>query len=205
MSLDQTVLNATVRDQGGKGPARRLRQNGLIPAVVYGGGSQPLSVAVDPKLLRKAVSTRRRLNTVITLKFDGVPERTVLIKDYQMHPVTREVLHADFVEVNLDQEVNVQVPVVLSGRAEGVVAGGVLAQVRREIDIVCKPAAIPEQVTVDITSMKAGSTLHEKDFPLPEGVRLAAPHKNETIATISVPEAEPTPAAAAPVKGKGKK
>ena len=113
------VLTAEMRDQKGKGPARRLRQKALIPAVVYGLDKAPSHLAVDPKVLEKAIATPHKFNTLLTLKTaDG--EKLVLFKDYQVDPVSRKLLHADFLEVTLDKPVKVEVPVVAVGKAEGV-------------------------------------------------------------------------------------
>ncbi|WP_373044072.1 50S ribosomal protein L25 [Vulgatibacter sp.] len=204
--MDQTTLAAQVREKTGKGVAHRLRAQKLIPAVVYGPHSEaPLNIAVDPKALRQAIQTPHRMNTILTLQLDKGGERMALLKDYQQDPVSREVLHADFYEVKLDETVIVPVPLSLEGRAEGVHAGGILTQLRRELDVVCLPNAIPEKIVQDVTTMKAGAALHVADLKAPEGVKFRF-LTNFTVATISVPEAEETPAAAAEAAApKGKK
>ena len=203
MSLDVTTLQGTLRDASarGKGPAKRMRREGRIPAVIYGKGSEPVVMSIDPLALKKALQTPHKFNTVITVKLDDGTEKLVLIKDYQQHPVARDVLHVDFAEVKLDQPVTVEVPVVLFGKAEGVVAGGLLTQIRRTATLSCLPRAIPEKIEHDITSLKVNSALHESDLIFGEGAKLATPWKNETIAIISAPEVVETPAAA-PAKGK---
>lgn len=203
MSMDQTTLAAQVREKTGKGVAHRLRAQKLIPAVVYGPSSEkPLNIAVDPKVLREAIKTPRKLNTLLTLQLDAGGERLALLKDFQQDPVTRAVLHADFYEVKLDQTVTVPVPLVLEGRAIGVHEGGVLTQLRREVDIVCLPNEIPEKISHDVTKMQAGTALHINEVVVPEGVKIRY-LTNYTVATISVPEEEaPTPAAEAAAKGK---
>lgn len=195
MSMDQTTLVARVREKTGKGVAHRLRAQNLIPAVVYGPHSEtPLNIAVDPKALRNAVRTPHKFNTIITLKLEGGGERLALLKDYQQHPVTRELLHADFYEVRAGEPITVPVPLVLEGRPEGVAAGGVLTQLRRVVDVVCLPDQIPEKITADVTRMKAGAVLHVADLQAPEGVKIRY-LTNYPVATISVPEAEETRAA----------
>ena len=196
MSLDQTTLNAKSRNETGKGVSRRLRTDGLVPAVIYGKGLTPVSLSVDPIALRKALATPHKFNTVITVKLEGQPDRLVLLKDYQHHPVTRKVLHADFQEVKLDQPVKVDVPVVLSGKAQGVGDGGILTQILRELEVLSLPGAIPAQIEIDVTPLKINESLHEADVKLPEGVKLAG-RKNLTIAVVSAPEGEAAPAAAA--------
>lgn len=196
MSLDQTTLNGSLREIGGKGGARRLRNTGKIPAVIYGKGHEPVSVAVDPAELKKALATPHKFNTVITIKLETTGAKTVLLKDYQQHPVSRQLLHADFQEVRLDQQVTVDVPVVLVGKAAGTGDGGILTQIKRVISITCLPGAIPATIEVDVTPLKIGQSLHESDVTLPAGVKLGG-HKNETLATVSIPEEAPAAAAAA--------
>jgi large subunit ribosomal protein L25 len=196
MSLDQSTLNATLRTDNGKGAARRLRADGKIPAVVYGKGHEPVSLAVDPVELKKAIATPHKFNTVITVKL-GQGDKLVLLKDYQQHPLSRELLHADFQEVRLDQQVDVDVPLQLVGRSAAQADGAILTQLKRVIAIKCLPGAIPVALEVDITSLKFGQSLHESDIKLPEGAKLAG-FKNDTIATVSIPETESAaPAAAA--------
>lgn len=202
MSTEKTSLTAILRTSEGKGGARRLRTSGKIPAVIYGKGFEPAALAIDPLELKRAISTPHKFNTVITIKLEK-GDRLVLLKDYQQHPLTRQLLHADFQEVRLDQQVTVEVPIALVGKAIGTADGGILGQVKRTISIKCLPGQIPAALEVDVTALKIGQSLHEVDIILPEGAKLAG-SKNETLATISVPEAEAAPvvaAAAAPVAG----
>lgn len=204
MSTEVTTLQGTLRDaaQRGKGAAKRMRRAGRIPAVIYGRGSESVVLSIDPVALKKSLQTPHKFNTVITVKLDDGTERLALIKDFQQHPVTRTVLHVDFAEVKLDQPVTVEVPVVLVGKAEGVIAGGMLTQVRRTTTLSCLPRAIPEKVEYDVTSLKINGTVHESDLVLGEGTKLSTPWINETIAILTPPEVVETPAAAAPAKGK---
>lgn len=206
MSNQQTTLAAQVREKTGKGVAHRLRAQKLIPAVLYGPHSEkPLNIAVDPKALREAIRTPHKLNTILTLQLDQGGERTALLKDYQQDPVSRAVLHADFYEVKMGEPVTVPVPLVLEGRAEGVAAGGILTQLRREVEVVALAGQIPEQISIDVTSLKAGAALHAADLTAPEGVKIRY-LTNFTVATITVPEAEvASPAAAEAAAPKGKK
>ncbi len=200
MSLVTTSLEAKTRTGAGKGPARRTRMGGLIPAVVYGKTlEKPLTIELDAKSLKAAVATPRKMNTLIGLKIDGAGERMVLLKDYQMDPVSREVLHADFVAVSEKDQVKVRVPVVLTGKAEGVLAGGILTQMKREIEIYALPAAIPEKLEVDITTLKIATSVHINEIKMPAGVSVKT-HVNYTIAVITAPEVEKVvePVAAVP-------
>ncbi|AKJ02146.1 large subunit ribosomal protein L25 [Archangium gephyra] len=198
MSIDKSTLEVKAREGSGKGAARRLRSQGLVPAVVYGKHlEKPLSVAVDPKAVRAAINTPHKLNTLITLKGVGADQQ-VLFKDYQRDPVSRDILHVDFIAVREDEQVKVNVPLILIGKAEGVADGGLLSQVRREIEVYAKPRSIPEKIEVDVTPLKIAMAMHINDVKLPEGVVVKS-NVNYTIAVVSAPEgaAEAAPAAAA--------
>ncbi|WP_420808324.1 50S ribosomal protein L25/general stress protein Ctc [Archangium gephyra] len=196
--MDKSTLEVKAREGSGKGAARRLRSQGLVPAVVYGKHlEKPLSVAVDPKAVRAAINTPHKLNTLITLKGVGADQQ-VLFKDYQRDPVSRDILHVDFIAVREDEQVKVNVPLILIGKAEGVADGGLLSQVRREIEVYAKPRSIPEKIEVDVTPLKIAMAMHINDVKLPEGVVVKS-NVNYTIAVVSAPEgaAEAAPAAAA--------
>ncbi|KFE72259.1 50S ribosomal protein L25/general stress protein Ctc [Hyalangium minutum] len=196
MSVDKSTLEAKGRQGAGKGAARKLRSQGLVPAVVYGKHLQaPVHVAVDPKSIRQSINTPHKLNTLITLKLDGASHQ-VLLKDYQQDPVTREILHADFIAVTEKEQVKVNVPLVLTGKALGVADGGLLTQARRQLEVWALPAAIPEKIEVDVTPLKIAQALHINDIKLPEGVSVKT-NVNYTLAVVSAPEREEVPAAAA--------
>jgi len=197
MSTERSAPEAITRDGAGKGSARRLRAQGKIPAVIYGKSIEtPAHIAVDPSAIRKALNTPRKLNTLLTIKTDK-GEQQVLLKDYQMDPVTRELLHADFIAVKEGQQVKVNVPLVLVGRAKGVADGGILSQARREIEVYALPNAIPEKIEADVSDLGIAEAMHVNDIKLPSGVSVKT-NVNYTIAVISVPEKEEAaPAAAA--------
>ncbi|HVG59944.1 MAG TPA: 50S ribosomal protein L25/general stress protein Ctc [Hyalangium sp.] len=200
MAVDKSTLEAKTREGAGKGAARKLRGQGLIPAVVYGKHlEKPLQVAVDPKSIRQAINTPHKFNTLITLKMDGTSHQ-VLLKDYQMDPVSREILHADFIGVRETEKVKVNVPLVLTGKAQGVADGGLLTQARRELEIWALPQAIPEKIEVDVSHLKIAQALHINDIKLPEGVSVKT-NVNYTLAVVTAPEREEVPAAAAPAAG----
>ena len=199
MANDVSTLQAQMREKSGKGPARQLRFKGLIPAVCYGPYDKPLHVAVNPDAIKTAIATPHKFNTVIKLQIDGGGERTVLLKDYEKDPVDGHVLHADFLEVRMDKEVTVNVPVVLTGKPEGVTAGGILQQVARTLAVICKPTDIPEKIEVDVSHLQITESLHIKDVKTPPGVKFAV-KGDQTIAVVAVPEKEEEvvkPAAAA--------
>jgi large subunit ribosomal protein L25 len=202
MAQDTSTLKAQLREQSGKGPAHRLRAKGLIPAVCYGRFGKPIHVAVDPEAVKKAIATPMKFNTVLTLELDGGDKHTVLFKDFEKDPVDGHMLHADFLEVRMDQDVVVNVPVVLTGKPIGVTEGGILQQVSRTLPVQCKPSQIPEKIEVDVSNLKIAESIHISDIKAPEGVSFKTNVvKNATIAVVNVPEKEevaPTPAAAVP-------
>jgi large subunit ribosomal protein L25 len=161
-------LEAVRREGSGKSMARRLRREGQIPAVLYGGGPrdvepQAISIAVDPKALFRILHSESGANTLIALRLDDVDTR-VMIKEYQLEPVTHQVLHADFYHVAMDKMIRVTVPVVIKGEARGVkVQGGLLDFVHREIEVECLPADIPEHVEIDVTDLIIGQSIRLRD------------------------------------------
>jgi large subunit ribosomal protein L25 len=186
---DVSNLVAQKREKSGKGPARQLRFKGLIPAVCYGPYDKPLHVAVDPDALKKAIATPHKFNTVIKLQVEGGETRTVLFKDFEKDPVDGQVLHADFLEVRMDKDVVVNVPVILTGKPVGVTEGGILQQVSRTLPVLCKPSDIPEKIEVDVSNLGIAESLHIKDVKAPAGVQFKV-RGDQTIAVVNIPEKE---------------
>jgi large subunit ribosomal protein L25 len=182
--MAQTELMVNSREALGKGSARSLRREGLVPAVVYGKSLEPCALSVDPKALKKSISTEAGLNTLITLKGDGpFNGRVVILKDMQIDPVVGTMLHADFQIIDLAAKVSVMVPVHPVGKSVGEKEGGNLTLIRHEIEIVCLPSAIPSSIDIDVTEMQIGDVVHVNDLQLGDGVEV--PHDaNFTILTV---------------------
>jgi large subunit ribosomal protein L25 len=159
----EAVLDAVERELRGKNEARRLRASGRIPAVVYDRqGAQ--AIAVDPKGLARILRTEQGANTLIKLHVPGAGDARVLVKEYQLDPITHELLHADFYRVAMDKLIRVQVTVVANGEPKGVKQqGGVLDIVHRQIEIECLPADIPNHIEVDVAEMMVGQSIRVKD------------------------------------------
>ena len=176
-------LKVTQRDRSGKGVARSLRRQGMIPAVVYGRGLTPATVAVTPKELKTAISTEAGWNTLITLQ--GETEyagKVVILKDLQVDPIRRDYMHADFQVIDMTHVVNVMVPVHTVGKSAGEKVGGTLQVIRKELEVSCLPNAIPGAIEVDVTALEIGDVLHIDDLTLPAGVEV--PHEvNFTVIT----------------------
>ncbi len=168
---DYGQLTVEKRDSAGKGVARKLRAIGKIPGVMYGRGQDNVMLTVDPTELRKSMDPKRKLNTFFQVEIAGGEKVGCVISDYQMDPIRDEFMHVDFLRVDPEAEVFVKIPVVYSGRAAGVVAGGKLKTLRRFVRIAAKPANIPVELHVDLTPLNIGQTLRLKDAPL-ENARL---------------------------------
>ena len=203
-----TTLEAVVRETRGKNEARRLRAAGKIPAVVYGGGQEPQSVAVSPKELSRLLHSEAGLNTLIDLTLDGATTK-VIVKDFLLQPVTHHLLHADFYRVALDKTVQVKVAVRLHGEPRGVkVQGGVLDFVHREVVIETLPTEIPEHIDIDVSGLMIGDGVHVRDVaegqkwtPLSTADMLLV---HVVAARTSTEEAEPVAVAEPEVAKKGK-
>jgi large subunit ribosomal protein L25 len=160
----EAVLEAVRRTTFGRNNAGRLRRQGQIPAVVYGGAVQAESVTVDPKQLLRILHSESGANTIITFKLDGSDAR-VVVKDYLLDPVKHELLHADFYRIAMDQVLRLTVPVHLAGEAKQVKAqGGTVDFVHRELVLECLPADIPENITIDISGMAVHDAVRVRDL-----------------------------------------
>ncbi|MBE0598591.1 MAG: 50S ribosomal protein L25/general stress protein Ctc [Desulfuromonadales bacterium] len=183
--MAQSELKVEVRQGTGKGAARSLRRQGMVPAVVYGKGLEPCSIALVPKELKQAIATEAGWNTLITLTGEGpFGGRTVILKDLQVSAIRREIQHADFQVIDRATKVQVMVPVHAVGKSEGEKAGGNLQVIRHELAVVCFPDAIPSAIEVDVTALGIGDVVHIADLVLPAGVE--APHDvNFTVITVT--------------------
>jgi large subunit ribosomal protein L25 len=160
------ILEAKKRETFGKNEARRLRREGLIPGVVYGGATREgTAVAVNPKELLRILRSESGVNTLINLKLDGADAR-VLVKEYQLDPIEKKLLHADFYRLAMDKLLTVTVPVVLRGEARGVKQqGGLVDFVHREIEVECLPTDIPERIEVDVSELLLNQSVRVRDLP----------------------------------------
>jgi large subunit ribosomal protein L25 len=180
--MEAIKVQAEERQTNGKGNARQLRNNGKIPAVFYGKGKATTSLTVSPKELKAAVSGAYGVNTVIELEFGGNTHRTLLL-DYQYHPVSRDLLHADFYSFEEDRKIDVEVPLELTGKAKGIVLGGRLRQVFLKVPVRCRAADIPAKITFDVTDLGVEDMFRVKDVVLPEGVEIRYP-ANQTLGGV---------------------
>ena len=197
-------LNVEYRGETGKSAVRRLRHAGKIPAICYGNGGEPLPVALDPSALLKSLDPVKKTNTVLNLSVTGAPggdqQLTVMLRDYQKDAIRGDLTHADFIRVDLQKPVHATVPVVLTGKAEGVKLGGIMHQVIRVLEISCTPDKIPAKLEVDVTNLAMNEAIHVRDLNLGEGVRALA-DGGSTICAVTAPKAEKEAAPAAAAEG----
>ncbi len=189
--MAQTVtLNAERRSVSGKGAARKLRQAGMVPAVVYGHGRDTESLTLSLAELEKVLQGSSG-STVIELSVDGKPMRT-LIREIQRHPTRKTIAHVDFFEIHAGEKITLAVPLALVGSPEGVRnAGGVLEQFERDLEIEVLPRHIPERIEVDVSELNIGDSLHVSDISVENAEILADGSK--TICTVVPPRVEEVP------------
>ena len=206
----EAILEATARDTFGKNEARRTRREGKVPAVLYGGDRTATPIAVAPKALLKILHSEAGQNTLISLKLDGAGDTRVLVKDFQVDPITHALLHADFYRIAMDKVLQVTIPIAVHGEPRGVKQqGGVLEFIRREIVIEVLPADIPESIPVDVSELMLHQGVRVRDVVtnpkwtavsdpdmmlvhviMPKAEEVAAPAEAAAVATATPAEPE---------------
>jgi len=182
--MAKSVLNVEPRVRTGKGGSRKVRADGLVPAVVYGKGIDALNLRVDPKALKQAIATEAGWNTLITLKGDGPFDgKVVVLKDLQVDAIRREPKHVDFYALDLKKKIAFMVPVSPRGRSKGEKEGGTLQLVRHELELFCLPTNIPTAIEIDVEALEVGDVVHIDEITLPEGVE-SRHDVNFTVLTI---------------------
>lgn len=173
--MSSITLDTTTRSDFGKGASRRLRKEGLVPAIIYGGGADPVAVNLEHRVITKHLNNDAFYSAIIKLTVDGKSEKAVL-RDIQHHPYKAVIMHLDFLRVKSDQELTMHVPLHFLNEEEcvGVKAGGSISKIDMEIEVACLPADLPEFIEVDVADVELGGSLHISDVKLPEGVRSIA-------------------------------
>jgi large subunit ribosomal protein L25 len=186
--LNNIELKVETRTTTGNSPARALRRSGRIPAILYGAGTESVMLSVDTTAMENIVKAGNVGRSIFDLAVDGGNEaRAAMIKELQTDPVSQDILHIDFYEVNMDRKVKVMVPVVATGKSVGVELGGMLQIIRRDLEVLCLPNAIPQEITIDITDLDIGSSVHVEDIALGGDVEI--PHDvNFTVLTVLSPK-----------------
>jgi large subunit ribosomal protein L25 len=177
-------VEAKPRQGGGKNDARRLRQSGLIPAVVYGAGQESKPVAVDPKQMRRILNSETGHNSIFDLTLDGQSAK-VMIVDWQFEPIKSALLHVDLKRIAMDKVLQVRVPIVLKGEAPGVkLQGGVLEQMLREVEIECLPGDIPGHLVADVSKLEFGQTIRVSDLGHDDKLKFIT-DENQAVAHVT--------------------
>ena len=195
---DFATLNAVVRgdDLQGKGASRRLRKQNLVPAIVYGADKEPATIAIRYNELIKSLETEAFFSHILTINVEGQGTEEVVIKALQRHPAKNTPMHADFQRIVRGQAMHITVPVHYVGveDAPGTKAGGIFVSNATELEITSIPSKIPEFLTVDVSAMNVGESIHLMDIKLPEGVTIRELEVNEpfnrTVATMQAPTVE---------------
>jgi large subunit ribosomal protein L25 len=189
--MKEIVVDVKSRETLGKNPSRRLRHEGLIPAIVYGAKKDPVPVVVDPKKILEIIHSESGVNTIFQLGLaETEARRHVMIKEYQVDPVRGNLIHADFVRIQMDEVIEVDVPVQVTGEAAGVkLDGGILEHVTRQVRVSCLPGDIPEHIAIDVTPLKIGDALRVSDLPKSDKYRILS-EADVTLVVVSPPAKE---------------
>ena len=189
--MELLQINANIRESVGNGPARAMRRQGNVPAVLYGPGKEPVALTISAYEFEQALKGGKALQTMFSLTIQGgkTPNRSAMVKEVQTHPMSRELMHVDFYEIAMDRKIWVNVPVVTTGKAPGVEAGGMLQFVRRELEVQCLPLEVPEAIEIDISALEIGDSIHVDAVVLPANIEVPT-DVNFTVLTILSPKAE---------------
>ena len=194
--MGENALPVEIREDTGKGVARKLRAAGRIPAVLYGHGKESIALSIDPKPLERLLATAGA-NALIDLEGAGpVAGRTVLVKDLQREPVRGAAMHADLYEIDRTEKIHVSIPVHITGTPAGVkLGGGLLDSVLRELEVECLPGKIPESVDVDVSALEIGESIHVSDVSLGQDVEMITHGELPIVSVIAPAAAEEEPVA----------
>jgi large subunit ribosomal protein L25 len=189
--MQRVDLAVELRDKRGKGAARQIRRAGRVPAVLYGEGSSTL-LSVSPSDLLKILQSESGENSLINLEIKGGQSKTnatVILRDLQRDPVTRQILHADLFEISMNKAIRLRVPLEMTGEPPGVKEGGVLQHNLRELEIECLPAVIPDHIEVDISGLEIGSIIHVRELQMIEGVKVLE-DPDDAVVSVAAPISE---------------
>jgi large subunit ribosomal protein L25 len=192
--LEPTELKVSIRENTGKGPARSLRREAAIPAVLYGPHTKPVLLSVDIRDFEQIVKKGNISQTLINLAVEKSKKaaKKVMVKELQRHPVTNDFLHIDFYEIDMKRKIKVRVPVVVHGKSVGVERGGLLQIIRRKLDVLCLPGNIPESIEIDIAELDIGDSVHVEEIETETDIEIPA-DVNFTVLTVISPKKEEEP------------
>ena len=190
--MEKLELKSKVRTTVGNGPARELRRQGSIPAVLYGPDTESILLSISTKALELVTKSANigQLLLNLTIEGDESITKTAMIRELQVHPLSGNLIHVDFYEVDMARKIIVSIPIIATGKSVGVEQGGVLQLVRRELEVLCLPNEIPESIEVDVSNLDIGDSLHVDEIELGEDIELPAADVNFTVITVSAPALE---------------
>jgi len=206
VNMGDILLKAQVREKTGKEVSRKMRAQGLIPAILYGPSTPPIPLVVNPIAVLKVLEKEQSASSFLDLEItDGKTSQVkkALIKDVDFHPATDQLMHVDFYEITVGKELTLEVPIVIVGKAKGVEKGGVLEQNLRELTISCLPKLVPSHIEIDVANLDIGDSIHVADISVAEGIKiendpqvpvitLVAPEEEEVKAEVEEEEVEET-------------
>ncbi len=187
--MDTMQLNTTIRTETGKGPARKLRSEGKLPAIFYGPKANPIILSIDYVQLKKMIKGKSAENIIFDLRIDSGEKgqsKKVMIKEIQKDPVTRDYLHVDLYEIAMEKEIEINIPVYLINTPIGVSKGGILEHPRRELRVLCMPKDLVEKIDIDVSGLDIGQSLHIGDINFPPGLK-STEDASLTIITVVAP------------------
>ncbi|RKX67707.1 MAG: 50S ribosomal protein L25 [Thermodesulfobacteriota bacterium] len=191
--MGDILLKAQVREETGKEISRKLRAQGLIPAILYGPSTQPIPLVVNPIAVLKALEKEQSASSFLDLEItDGKTSQVkkALIKDVDFHPATDQLIHVDFYEITVGKELTLEVPIVIVGKAKGVEKGGVLEQNLRELTISCLPKLVPSHIEIDVANLDIGDSIHVADISVAEGIKIENDPQVPVVTLVAPEEVE---------------
>ncbi len=186
-------LATKLRTTRGNSPARALRRDGYLPAVIYGPGKETVALSVSVYDMEQVIKKTKTLQVFVNLAIEGQGIRTAMLKELQRHPVSGNFIHADFYEVAMDRKINVMIPIVTVGQSKGVELGGMLQVIRHEVEAFCIPSNIPEVIEIDISDLDIGESVHIEDIELEGDVELVHDVNFTILTVLSARQAEEEP------------
>lgn len=188
--MAELTLEVQRREETGKSAVRKMRREGIVPAIVYGGDRDPVTISVNRRTISDLITkSEHGIRSVFLLKLsDSDKSRHAMIRDYQMNPITRELKHVDFIRVNMKEKVHLQIPIHTSGVAKGQKLGGIVDFVMRDIEVECLPGKIPDEIVIDISDLEIGDSIRIGEITMPDGVA-SLDDNDRVVVTVTAPRA----------------
>ncbi len=201
--MPTTVIEAQSRTPGGKNVNRRLRDSGIIPAVLYGPGKEPIAISVDPEIVQDILHSESGRNSIFTINVDGSAQNNSMVKDYQLDPVKGELIHVDFIQIALDRQLQLEVNIEIVGEPKGVkIDGGIMDFVTRSIEVECLPSDIPESIKVDVSALEINDYVRVSNIEVDPKVKILSDPEVVVVTIIPpIKEEEPVVEEEAAVEG----